>query len=641
MKKLLSILICTCCLYTNVIAQNITTQEKLYYTCKVWGFAKYYHSEVSNCMVNWDSVLVDYLPKIKNTSNYTDFNNQIDSMLLAAGPMAIATIPPPTVLPAELRRNLDFSWINDPALSQSVKNKLDTIKNNYRPHPNCMVQYNSGSGGYLLFPQDSLMLNVNTHTTYPSEEERLLMLFKFWNVIRYFNPYNYVLDTSWDSTFYYQAEDFVKATTASELENAIQKITAKLDDAHVEALNYNSVSISSDFYNVPILLRYADNKYVVVKTNILGISVGDEIVSVNGLTVQQMEDSLRPYISAGNSSVFHRFMCQYILAGPYNSGISIVLNNVSVGNYTINAIRTLYGYASWFKDYYPSDSLKNTKWKTLGCNTGYVHMGNLLQSDVNMMYNDLKTKPAIIFDIRNYPNGTAPALSMLMLSKKDTFALDIIPDVDYPGTYSWYYHAFNNTSTTPYTGQVILLMDQETQSQAEYTCMTLERLPNVIKVGSQTAGADGNISRFKLTDDTYSGFTSIGIFYPNGDSTQRIGIVPDTVVHRTQAGIRAGRDEVLEKAMQIACALSVENTTSQFSTASIYPNPVNDVLYISLLTSRTVSISVTDITGITYLSKTVERTGTLQMSVASLPDGMYFLKMMSEDEERVFKFIKQ
>ena len=40
------------------------------------------------------------------------------------------------------------------------------------------------------------------------------------------------------------------------------------------------------------------------------------------------------------------------------------------------------------------------------------------------------------------------------------------------------------------------------------------------------------------------------MFYPDKRPTQRIGIVPDVVVRPTIAGIRAGRDEVLEEALR-------------------------------------------------------------------------------------------
>jgi hypothetical protein len=44
--------------------------------------------------------------------------------------------------------------------------------------------------------------------------------------------------------------------------------------------------------------------------------------------------------------------------------------------------------------------------------------------------------------------------------------------------------------------------------------------------------------------------SGIGIFYPDKTPTQRVGIVPDVEVKPTIAGIRAGRDEVLEQALR-------------------------------------------------------------------------------------------
>jgi hypothetical protein len=44
--------------------------------------------------------------------------------------------------------------------------------------------------------------------------------------------------------------------------------------------------------------------------------------------------------------------------------------------------------------------------------------------------------------------------------------------------------------------------------------------------------------------------SGIGVFYPDRRPTQRVGIVPDVEVRPTLAGIRAGRDEVLEAALR-------------------------------------------------------------------------------------------
>ena len=69
-------------------------------------------------------------------------------------------------------------------------------------------------------------------------------------------------------------------------------------------------------------------------------------------------------------------------------------------------------------------------------------------------------------------------------------------------------------------------------------------------VGSTTAGADGNVSAIPLPGGLRSMFSGIGVFYPDKRPTQKVGILPDIEVKPTIAGIREGRDEVLEEAIR-------------------------------------------------------------------------------------------
>jgi C-terminal processing protease CtpA/Prc len=69
-------------------------------------------------------------------------------------------------------------------------------------------------------------------------------------------------------------------------------------------------------------------------------------------------------------------------------------------------------------------------------------------------------------------------------------------------------------------------------------------------MGSQTAGADGNISFVPFPGGFSSPFSGIGVFYPDGKETQGVGIIPDIIILPTQKGITEGKDEVLEKAIE-------------------------------------------------------------------------------------------
>ncbi len=122
-------------------------------------------------------------------------------------------------------------------------------------------------------------------------------------------------------------------------------------------------------------------------------------------------------------------------------------------------------------------------------------------------------------------------------------------DLRNPGAFHWGAPLSLNPQKPHYTGKVMILVDEVSVSQAGYTTMALRTAPGAKVIGSTTAGADGNVSQIPLPGVLNSMISGIGIFYPDKRPTQRVGIVPDIAVKPTIAGIRAGRDEVLEAAM--------------------------------------------------------------------------------------------
>ncbi len=481
------------------------------------------------------------------------------------------------------------------------------------------------------------------------------MFFKYWNVVRYFYPYNYVMDVPWDSTLMHYSLKFDAVTDATALFDLCVNLNTHLNDEHVFGYSYSSeIQNEPGFFKPYIRLKYTQGQYVVIKSNETGIYPGDAIISVDGLTVAQWEDSLSQFMTAGNMSDLRKNMCDYMLGRKVENTVENIVVQDSTGtSHTFTPLCAWWPavpefFESW---YYPADSLNSISFTTMPCDIGYVNMGNLQNSDVDAMYSALQFKSAIIFDLRNYPNGTAFPIANLMYPGLQEFAKLTIPDVTYPGTYSMYHDSLGvNGNPTPYAGKVIILMDEQTLSQAEFSCMILEAMPNVVKVGSQTAGADGNVSYWKLTQDTYTGFTTLGVFYPNGDSTQRIGIVPDSVIYPSRAGIRHGRDEVLEKALQIAgCDLNANNVhevQSGITLISVHPNPATDIVTVDAknIKGHDVTISVTDVTGRILLQKEVtNNTGTLTESfdMNGLASGIYFVTVKTTAQQHVAKILKQ
>ena len=137
-------------------------------------------------------------------------------------------------------------------------------------------------------------------------------------------------------------------------------------------------------------------------------------------------------------------------------------------------------------------------------------------------------------------------------AEKKPFAKFTYPDITFPGVYHYTKPVYcGRKNKTPYSGKVVLLFNEQTQSHAEFTLMALQTAPNVTSIGSQTAGADGNVSQITFPGDYKTYMTGIGVYYPDGRETQRIGIVPDIEIKPTIEGIKNGRDELMEKAIEI------------------------------------------------------------------------------------------
>jgi C-terminal processing protease CtpA/Prc len=205
----------------------------------------------------------------------------------------------------------------------------------------------------------------------------------------------------------------------------------------------------------------------------------------------------------------------------------------------------------------------NPLWTILPGNIGYVHMGRLTRGDVDYVMGQLRNTRGLVLDVRNYPQDTLYDVSNYLNPTAVPFVRFTSVDFDRPGRFVWRGESLLagpaspnawNTLSPPaftYTGRVVVLADQETQSQAEYTVMAFQTAPRVTVVGSQTAGADGNVSQINLPGGIRTYFSGLGVFYPDGRPTQRVGIVPDLEVRPTILGLRAGRDEVLDAAIQV------------------------------------------------------------------------------------------
>lgn len=191
--------------------------------------------------------------------------------------------------------------------------------------------------------------------------------------------------------------------------------------------------------------------------------------------------------------------------------------------------------------------------KTLEDNIGYINPGALEEGQINDIMEEFKDTDGIIIDLRYYPSDDMVyALGKYTMPEKAAFFKASTINKSIPGEFIFTEDVeVGETNPDYYKGKVIAIINETTQSNGEFSAMAISKAPRATLVGSNTIGADGNITTFTLPGGVTTVMTGLGIYYPDKSQTQRIGIKPDIYVEPTIEGIRDGRDELLEKAIEV------------------------------------------------------------------------------------------
>ena len=530
---------------TAFSSNNLTENQKLATTCKIWGFLKYYHPNVADGSKNWDEQLFIILPLVEKAQTKEEFSLVLENWIASQGEVKGYKTSKPDLKVDYFTKNLNPKWIYDSKVfSKTLSYKLKFIEENRYQGKQYYVQYDLNSGSLLSF---------NNEVKYPNfkwtdKNLRLLTLFRYWNYVEYFFPYKYQMDQKWDLTLEEMMPRFNSCESEIDFHLAFKELTVKLNDSHTTFGTGKMYEYFGDKW-MSVMIKIIDKKAVVTSfqndslAKIDDFRIGDVITKIDGKTIAQFIKENKKYAQGSNESAILNNFYWAIVMGKSNAA---EIEFIRGGNRSIKTIKR-YKYQD-LKIQFP----EKEKWNVLADNIGYVNMGDLTEADVPLMMEQLKNTKAIIFDIRNYPQGTNYAIAEYLNPEPKEFVKFLNPDLSFPGRYIWREGIEKCGKTNPdyYKGKVVLLVNEKSISHSEYTAMCLQVAPDATIIGNQTAGADGANARFEIIKGFQTSFTCYGVFYPNKKETQRIGIVPDIEVKQTIKGIQEGKDEVLDEAIR-------------------------------------------------------------------------------------------
>ncbi|MCL2378642.1 MAG: S41 family peptidase [Defluviitaleaceae bacterium] len=395
---------------------------------------------------------------------------------------------------------------------------------------------------------------------------RLLGLFRLWNAMMYFFPYIDIIDDDWTELLIMHIPMMLEGEDRLSYKLTLASLASRLHDAHINFSNqWDMFDGRFGRYVAPALFTEAEGHLVVVQQTQTsnnrqeqGLMPGDVIVRVNGRDVNDVISEKLRYISYPNEEKALVFLAYYghMPLRQHSSDVPMelyVLRDNTELRVDVEVVPSLRIRGRH------SQTLPLRAYERLENNIGLINPFRVGEGSIQHIMEYFSDTSGLIVDLRQYPAHFMMIFELAefivetpLLFSRVTMASQAIPGVfiEFGRQYSGGFSGGWNANPYFYENNVVLLMYEGSMSRTEHTILSLRNGSNVTVMGSNSIGANGDIRHLPLPGGLQMQFTSIGIFTSEGKQMQRIGLEPDVYVLRTIAGIRDGRDELLEAAIQ-------------------------------------------------------------------------------------------
>ncbi|MBX9603354.1 MAG: hypothetical protein K2X35_20280 [Bryobacteraceae bacterium] len=521
---------------------------------RLWNAVKYFHPYLAYRPTDWDAALLRAIPAIEGSASARDYEAAVARMLAELNDSQTRTggdFPPPAPGKARLRFHSGYAAQRGAGSPRyySRFEAAETLE---------FHRMELGEGVWAVVrvsepaAPDAPEWNPDftrdrryDDSPYPDREKRILAWFRLWGVLRYFYPYHSLLGAYWDGALPSLLGRFEDAKDSVQYGLAVLEAVKPLNDTQVAVFHPGVESYLGTF--APGLdLKWIEGQTVVthVFDRRSGVELGDAILAVDGEDVWARRERLGRLLSASTPQALNLRVTQALLGGAFESDARIAFRNAEglrrelTLKRTFRATRALRRNAMAYVD----ENL----------NLGYLDLVRLRPDQLAGAYRLVAECRGILLDLRGNPQPNSWLIASRFTRSHGTAALVDRPEWRHParGSQRTFDQTFGPSSEGRFPGKVVALMNEETFGLGEHTCLYLEAAEDVTFIGSPTNGTDGDPTNLVLPGGVTVVFSGQGIRHGDGRRLQGVGLTPHVAASPTIAGIRAGRDEVLEQAIE-------------------------------------------------------------------------------------------
>jgi C-terminal processing protease CtpA/Prc len=370
-----------------------------------------------------------------------------------------------------------------------------------------------------------------------------------WNVFQHFYPYFDVVRADWPAELRRALSSAATDKDAAAFLTTLRRLVAALEDGHGNAFH----SLRPASHQLPLAWAWVEDRLVVTRADpekAPGVSRGDAVTAINGKPTREVLAAEEELISSATPQ-WKRFRAlQALLVGAGEEEVQLTLQPLSGETKTVTVRRSV----SFQQSPEGFEETRPEKIAEVRPGIFYVDLDRVQEEDFTAAVDRLAAAKGIVFDMRGYPNGSALLAFSHLIDKPMDTARWQIPEVTRPDREGMTFD-FSNWPVKPapprFKAKVAFVTDGRAISYAE-TCMGMIEAHQVAPiVGAPTAGTNGNVNPFTLPGGYRMVWTGMKVVKQDGSQHHGVGILPTVPVSRTLKGVAEGRDEFLERAIEV------------------------------------------------------------------------------------------
>lgn len=390
---------------------------------------------------------------------------------------------------------------------------------------------------------------AHTEQSGDSRAVRLADIVITWNIFQHFYPYFATTNSDWPAALPEHLQAASAAPSGADFALVLRQLVARLHDGHGH-IEY--VGPQPHLQQLPLRWEWVQGKLAI--TQVLGDSVpvrpGDVVLAINGEDPGRYFERAGQSVPAATPGYLRYRTAGETLSGPAGAGLRVQVQHAS------GTTRSLVLHYSLTGQSFSPEGAGAEPYRQLSPGVYYLNLDQLPMEKITPHLNELAQATAIICDLRGYPRNNHELLTHF-LARPDTAAHWMrVPRFIYPDQKQVAGYAYEGWAMQPkaphLAARVVFITDSRAISYAESVMGLVKGYGLATIVGQPTAGTNGNVNPFTLPGRYTVRWTGMEVRRLDGQPHHGVGVLPDVPTERTLAGIRAGRDELLEKAVEVA-----------------------------------------------------------------------------------------